>query len=158
MKGDSAITFPPASLTAQLAELRREREMRVHAYPHFVENRRLTQAKADYQCNALDAAIKTLERLVAAEARGEPGRKELIKGLRKARERLLIVHGDHDGRAEIDGSRAHRALAKAAPTTLLELIAAIDAVTVAEPVPPRARMALERAAVHQIAKALGVKA
>ena len=82
MKGDSAITFPPASLTAQLAELRREREMRVHAYPHFVENRRLTQAKADYQCNALDAAIKTLERLVAAEARGEPGRAALIAALR----------------------------------------------------------------------------
>jgi hypothetical protein len=77
-------TFPPASLQAQLDELRRERLMRDRAYPHMVASRKLDQAKADHNNRGLDGAIVTLERLVEARQRGEPGRKELIGALRES--------------------------------------------------------------------------
>lgn len=73
------MTFPPASLALQLAELKRERKMRAQVYPHLIETRKLTKEKAAYHNNGLDGAIATLERLVLAEGRGEPGRRELIE-------------------------------------------------------------------------------
>ena len=79
----SASTFPPPSLSIQLLELKREKKMRAGAYAHWVTTGKMKQAVADYQCNALDGAIATLERLVASQAAGEPGRKELIEALRE---------------------------------------------------------------------------
>lgn len=61
--------FPPASLAIQLAELKREKRMRDKVYPHWIATRKISQHEADYQNNALDAAIRTLERLVIEEAR-----------------------------------------------------------------------------------------
>jgi sirohydrochlorin ferrochelatase len=57
-------TFPDPSLPAQLAELKRERKMRARVYPHLVSSGKLTQKAADYQNQCLDAAIRTIERLV----------------------------------------------------------------------------------------------
>lgn len=76
-------TFPPASLTLQLAELEREKKMRAGVYPHWIATGKIKQAVADYQSNALEGAIATIRRLAEAQARGEPGRKELIEALRK---------------------------------------------------------------------------
>ena len=84
------MTFPPASLALQLAELKRERKMRTQVYPHLIASRKLTTEKAAYNNNGLDGAIATLERLVLAEGRGEPGRKELIQALRNARQELPV--------------------------------------------------------------------
>jgi len=61
--------FAPPSLAAQLAELKRERTMRGRVYPHLVASGKLKRHAADYQNLALEAAIKTLERLVIEEAR-----------------------------------------------------------------------------------------
>lgn len=78
-------TLPPSTdLATQLAELRRERKMRDHAYPHFIETRKLTERQAMAQNAGLDGAIVTLERLVRAKTAGEPGRQELIDALREA--------------------------------------------------------------------------
>lgn len=54
-------------------------------------------------------------------------------------------------------SPAHRALAKAAPAKLTEIVRAVESVAIAEAVDPRAAMAFERITVHQVARALGVK-
>lgn len=78
----SVASFPPPSLALQLAELRRERQMRVRVYPHLIASRKLTERDAAYHNNALDGAIATLERLVEAQQRGEPGRGELVQALR----------------------------------------------------------------------------
>jgi hypothetical protein len=94
------MTFPPASLPQQLAELKREQKMRSGVYPHWIETRKIKPEVAAYQTNALAGAITTLETLVRAT--GQPGRRELIEALRRARERFVTVHGDHDGRAELD--------------------------------------------------------
>lgn len=51
--------------------------MRAGVYAHRVATGKMKQAVADYQCNALDGAIATLEKLEASQAAGEPGRKEL---------------------------------------------------------------------------------
>ncbi|SRR5579885_2373242 len=77
--------FPPASLEAQLAELRRERRDRAERRDAIdLSSKRATIVEAAHRNNALDGAVKTLERLVEAQARGEPGRKELIEALREA--------------------------------------------------------------------------
>ena len=60
--------FPVPSLPAQLAELKRERQMRSRVYPNLVLNRKLTQHAADYQNKCLDEAIRTIERLVLERA------------------------------------------------------------------------------------------
>lgn len=57
-------TFPAPSLAAQLAELKRERQMRARVYPHLVSSKKLSQKAADYQNSCLDGAIRTIERLV----------------------------------------------------------------------------------------------
>lgn len=77
-------SFPPPSLTTQLAELEREKKMRAGVYPHWIATRKITERAAAYQNNALDGAIATLKRLADAQARGEPGRKELVDALREA--------------------------------------------------------------------------
>ena len=93
MKGDAAV-LPPASLSVQLAELRREKKMRAGVYQHWIETGKIKRDVAAYQTNALDGAIATLERLVDAQNRGEPGRKELIEALRTARRRLEEIGSD----------------------------------------------------------------
>lgn len=82
-------TFPQPSLASQLAELRRERKMRHTVYPHLIASQKLTEHQAAYQNAALDGAIATLERLVDAQARGEPGRGELVRALRR-----VVYDGD----------------------------------------------------------------
>ena len=62
--------FPTPSLAVQLAELKRERMMRNRVYPHLVATRKLSQSAADYQCAALDAAIKTIEAVLTAPRDG----------------------------------------------------------------------------------------
>lgn len=93
-------TFPPASLTVQLAELEREKKMRAGVYPHWIATRKITERAAAYQNNALDGAIATIKRLADAQARGEPGRNELIKQLRNARKFIfdlgLVVPAELD--------------------------------------------------------------
>ncbi len=78
-------TFRSASLSAQLYELRREKTIRQKSYPNQVATRKMDADTARYQMLALNGAIATLERLVAAELRGEPGRKELVDLLRDVR-------------------------------------------------------------------------
>lgn len=78
----SVASFPPPSLALQLTELRRERKMRDQAYPHLIATRKLTERDAGYRNGALDGAIATLQRLVDAQARGEPGRGEMVAALR----------------------------------------------------------------------------
>ncbi len=77
--------FRGASLQAQLAELKRERTMRDKVYPHLIATRKLTEHEAAYQNMCRDSATATLARLVAADLRGEPGRKELVDLLRDVR-------------------------------------------------------------------------
>ena len=73
-------TFPPPSLAAQLAELKRERRMRDQVYPHLIANRKLDRDKAEHNNRGLDGAIATLETLV--RAMGQPSRRELVDLLR----------------------------------------------------------------------------
>jgi len=53
--------FPPPSLAAQIAELKREKAMRARVYPFWVQSRKLKQHDADRQQQCLQAAIGTLE-------------------------------------------------------------------------------------------------
>lgn len=76
-------TFRPASLQAQLAELKREKTMRARVYPHMVASGKLDRNVADYQMRGLDGAIATIESAVVAQLRGEPTRRELIEALRQ---------------------------------------------------------------------------
>lgn len=85
----SVATFRAPSLQAQLTELKREKEKRASVYPMLVAKGTLSKQAADYQNRGLDGAIATLSRLVAAELRGEPGRKELVDALKLARVRLF---------------------------------------------------------------------
>jgi hypothetical protein len=80
----SVASFPPASLAAQLDELRRERKERDRRYPMDVARRVLHDLNADLQNRGLDGAIATLRRLVDAQKRGEPGRAEMYAALREA--------------------------------------------------------------------------
>lgn len=80
----SVATFPPPSPQAQLEELRRELGMRNRVYPHLVSTGKLKSSDADYRNRGLVGAIATLEKIAAAQGRGEPGRKELIEALREA--------------------------------------------------------------------------
>jgi hypothetical protein len=51
-------------LRDQLAELKRERGMRLHVYPRLLASDKLTDAQAVLQLDRLSAAIETLEELV----------------------------------------------------------------------------------------------
>jgi hypothetical protein len=59
-------TFPPPSLGAQLAELKREKAMRARVYPHWIATKKMTQDKADHNNRGLDGAIASLEALALA--------------------------------------------------------------------------------------------
>lgn len=97
----SVAQFPPPSLVAQLAELERERSDRLTRRDALdLAAKRATRLEVDHRNGGLDGAIATLETLVRAT--GQPGRRELIEALRRSRERFVTVHGDHDGRAELD--------------------------------------------------------
>jgi hypothetical protein len=52
----------------------------------------------------------------------------------------------------------HRALAKVAPAALRDAMGAVEAVAIEVALSPMARRAVERLVVHQVARALGVKA
>lgn len=58
----SVATFPPPTLQAQLAELKRERGKRNGVYPVLIAKGTLKQAAADHHNRGLDGAIATLER------------------------------------------------------------------------------------------------
>lgn len=60
--------FPPPSIMAQLAELRREASMRDHVYPRLIDQGTLSEEKGLFQQRCLDGAIELLERLQAARA------------------------------------------------------------------------------------------
>lgn len=78
----SIAQFPAPSLALQLAELRRERQMRDRVYPHLVASRKVSERDVAYRNNALDGAIATLDVMVEAQQRGEPMRRELVQALR----------------------------------------------------------------------------
>lgn len=84
-------TFPPPSLPAQLAELKRERQMRDRVYPHMIASRKIDVEKAAHNNRGLDGAIKTIETLVIAM--GQPSRRELVDLLREALP-LISLAGD----------------------------------------------------------------
>lgn len=95
--------FGPASLQAQLAELERELAKRASVYPLLVAKGKLTQRQADYQTRGLEGAITTLRRLADAEARGEPGRREIVEALRRLTEYArAMAHGEAAEPAELD--------------------------------------------------------
>jgi len=54
---------PLPTLRDQVAELRRERKMRDQVYPHLINTGKLQGGEALRRNAALDAAIKTLDRL-----------------------------------------------------------------------------------------------
>lgn len=57
--------FPDAriDLAAQIKCIEREIEMRKRAYPRFVEARKMTQSRADYEIEAMRAVLESLQRL-----------------------------------------------------------------------------------------------
>lgn len=62
----SIATFPPPSLAAQLAELKREKAMRARVYPHWISTGKIQKHTADYNNRGLDGAIATLEAILLA--------------------------------------------------------------------------------------------
>jgi hypothetical protein len=56
----AAELLAPIALAGQIAELRREQEMRGRLYPAWLENKRLDQDKAFDQLTQLERAIQTL--------------------------------------------------------------------------------------------------
>ncbi len=51
------------TLDDQIACIRRELSMRQRVYPRWVDDGRMTQAKADHEVNTMMAVLATLERL-----------------------------------------------------------------------------------------------
>ena len=58
------------TLTAQIACIERELRMRRNVYPRWIENRRLTQARADAEIATMEAVLATLQGLVPPPAQG----------------------------------------------------------------------------------------
>lgn len=56
------------SLDSQIAEVRREIDMRKRVYPGWVQGRRLSQGKADMQMDLMYSVLATLEWLKNNEA------------------------------------------------------------------------------------------
>ena len=101
-------TFPPASLPAQLAELRRESADRTGSRDEMdLAAKRATRVEIAHRNNALDGAIATLQRLVDAQARGEPGRGELVDALRKLKTAVENSHNVEESGAELADAHAH---------------------------------------------------
>lgn len=78
----SVVHFGPPSLQAQLAELQRERKMRVRVYDYAVLRGKMTDEEARHHNRGLDGAIATLERLVREQS--EPTRGDVVELLRLA--------------------------------------------------------------------------
>lgn len=57
------MTTAVITLEQQIAAVARELGMRRAAYPRFIEQRRLTQAKADFEIAAMEAVLRTLQSL-----------------------------------------------------------------------------------------------
>lgn len=55
------------SISQQIAELKRERQMRAQVYPKLIASGKLRRQNAEFQSACLDAAIATLERLATQE-------------------------------------------------------------------------------------------
>ena len=53
----------PITLADQLVELLRELKLRKAVYPKWVIQRRITQARADWQIACLEATIRTLKQV-----------------------------------------------------------------------------------------------
>lgn len=81
-------TFPPPSLSAQFAELKREKAMRARVYPHWISTGKIKKQTADYQMAALEAAMATLEGLALGKPAPDPLREELVATLKTAARRL----------------------------------------------------------------------
>lgn len=58
------------TLEAQIACVERELKMRLRVYPRWVEAGRMTQAKADAEIGAMEAALGTLQSLRPAPTQG----------------------------------------------------------------------------------------
>lgn len=59
------------TLPEQIACVRREIALRKSAYPKWVESRRMGQAKADREIEAMEAVLDTLEELFDGKNSGE---------------------------------------------------------------------------------------
>ncbi len=55
--------LPKINISQQIAELKRERALRVGVYSKMVGSRNLKQSQAQYQMDCLDNAIRSLEYL-----------------------------------------------------------------------------------------------
>ena len=64
----------PESLQGQIAELKRERAMRINVYPRLIDQGKLMPQQAHRQQAALDAAIETLIRVAEREGGEHEGR------------------------------------------------------------------------------------
>lgn len=56
------------SLRQQIEELQRERDQRASVYPRLIASRKLGASLAQYHCDRLEAAIRTLDWLQQHEA------------------------------------------------------------------------------------------
>lgn len=79
------------TLDRQIACVRREIAMRRRVYPHWVESKKMTQAKADEEIVAMEAVLETLVRLIegAANARLMAAAPDLLDALK-----ALLVYPD----------------------------------------------------------------
>ncbi len=57
------MTTPTPTLPAAIAEVRREIALRQRVYPRWIERRKLTQQKADWQIACMKLALANLEDL-----------------------------------------------------------------------------------------------
>ena len=57
-------------ITSQIACVERELRMRRRVYPRWVEDGRISQAKADAEIAAMEAVLATLQQLVPPPAQG----------------------------------------------------------------------------------------
>jgi len=57
----------PVSIEEQIASVEREIRMREHAYPRWIEQRRLTVKTAEHEIACMRAVLATLQRIAAEE-------------------------------------------------------------------------------------------
>lgn len=60
----------PMPLTMQIACIERELRMRRRVYPRWVEAGRITQAKAEWEIDAMEGVLATLQALLPPPAQG----------------------------------------------------------------------------------------
>ena len=54
--------FAPC-IVAQIAAVERELKMRRSVYPRWIASKKMTREKADYEIGAMEAVLRTLERV-----------------------------------------------------------------------------------------------